>query len=53
MAAISGRSPAIRVVYDARGERREKMFANPYEARRFYAVKLNAGRNPEVKRADQ
>jgi hypothetical protein len=53
MAAISGRSPAVKVEYDARGERRSKVFSNPYEARRFYTAKLKANANPAVKRVDQ
>lgn len=48
---ISNRQPPVAVEYDGpRGERRTKQFDNPYEARRFYAKQLNAGKNPTIKK---
>lgn len=49
---ISLRSPPIRVEYDCRGERKFKLFLDPYQARRFYVLKTKAGRNPTVRSAE-
>lgn len=50
--AISGRSPAVQVEYDSRGQRVRKLFTDPYAARRFYVGKLKAGKNPAVKKPE-
>jgi hypothetical protein len=42
--------PAVIVEYDSRGKRVRKLFADPYEARRFYVAKDKAGRRPKVVR---
>lgn len=39
---------AVTVEYDSRGQRVRKTLPNAYAARRFYAAKLKAGRNPAV-----
>jgi len=46
---ISGRMPSVVVEYDHRGQRKEKKFDNPYEARRFFASKDKQNKNPKVK----
>lgn len=38
----------IAVEYDSRGKRVRKEFTDHFEARRFYATKFKAGRNPRV-----
>jgi hypothetical protein len=38
----------VAVWYDSHGRRRFKVFDDPYAARRFYAAKTRAGRNPKV-----
>ena len=48
MPAITDRSPPIAVVYDCRGGRVIKRFADAYAARRFYVAQLKAGRRPAV-----
>ena len=48
--SISGRMPAVRVEYDRHGKRVTKHFVDAYEARRFYAAKFKAGKNPIVKK---
>ena len=53
MTGISRRMPAVRVEYDCRGERKSKRFENAYAARRFYAAKLKAGKNPVVKKSEE
>jgi len=53
MGQISGRHPSVIVEYDCRGNRVEKRFEDPYAARRFYASKLKAGKNPKVKKDAQ
>jgi hypothetical protein len=45
--------PAVIVAYDGRTGRVSKHFDDAYAARRFYAAKLAAGKNPEVKGANQ
>ena len=47
---ISNRMPLVWVEYDCRGERKSKHFDDAHEARRFYAAKLKAGKNPKVKK---
>lgn len=47
-AAISTRLPAVDVEYDARGARAVKHFEDANEAKRFYAAKDKAGKNPKV-----
>ena len=42
--------PAIVIEYDARGTRASKTFANALAARRFYVAKLNANKNPTIKK---
>ena len=49
---ISNRMPAVRVEYDPNGQRTTKHFDDAYEARRFYATKFKAGKNPTVKKGD-
>jgi hypothetical protein len=51
--AISNRLPPVAVEYDARGKRVTRQFANAFEARRFYAAKARAGKNPKVKKGAQ
>lgn len=46
--AISTRMPAVEVEYDARGKRVTKHFADANEAKRFFAAKDKAGKNPKV-----
>ena len=41
----------VAIEYDARGKRVRKLFTDHYQARRFYAAKDKAGRNPKVKKA--
>ena len=48
--SISNRMPPVVVEYDCRGERKSKRFSDPYEARRFYAAKFKANKNPMVKK---
>jgi hypothetical protein len=48
---ISTRLPAVIVEYDRYGKRFQRRFQSATAARRFYAAKLAAGKNPEVKRA--
>ena len=40
---------SIAITYDCRGSRASKLFTDAHEARRFYAVKFKAGKNPELK----
>ena len=47
---ISNRQPPVAVEYDCRGKRETKTFTDAYAARRFYVAKLNAGKNPTVKK---
>lgn len=47
---ISMRQPVVVVEYDCRGERKQKQFDEPFEARRFFAMKDRAGKNPTVRR---
>lgn len=52
MSSISGRMPPVAVEYDgAKGQRVTKQFADAYAARRFYAAKHRAGKNPRVRKA--
>jgi hypothetical protein len=44
--------PPVRVEYDRGRMRVTRHFTNPIEARRFYAAKLRAGKNPTVKRGE-
>jgi len=45
--------PTVAVEYDCRGQRVRKDFgSNAYAARRFYAAKLKANRNPAVKKGN-
>jgi hypothetical protein len=46
--SISNRSPAVVIEYDGRKKRERKTFTDPYAARRFYAAKLNANKNPTL-----
>ncbi len=46
--AITNRLPEVTVEYDKNGKRVTKHFACAFEARRFYASKLKAGKNPSV-----
>ena len=48
---ISNRMPAVVVEYDCYGRRKSRHFGDAYEARRFYAAKLQQGKNPRVKEA--
>lgn len=51
MAAISNRSPEVKVEYTAaNGQRVAKLFKDAYAARRFYTAKAMAGANPEVRK---
>lgn len=49
---ISNRLPPVRVEYDRGGKRVARTFTDAYAARRFYAAKQKAGRNPTVKKGD-
>lgn len=40
--------PSVDVEYDVRRARARKHFADAHAARRFYASKLRAGKNPRV-----
>ena len=51
VAAISTRQPQIIVIYDRGKQRAEKLFDDAYLARRFYAAKLKANKNPKLRRA--
>jgi hypothetical protein len=48
--AISTRQPKVAVEYDCYNTRAIKEFTNPYEARRFYVLKLKQGKNPKIKK---
>ncbi len=48
MASLSQQMPAVVVEYTSNGKRVQKYFANAYEARRFYAAKLKASKDPKV-----
>jgi hypothetical protein len=50
--AISSRIPPVAVEFDSRGRRARKVFINPSKARRFYAQKLSAGKNPAVRKVN-
>lgn len=50
MAAISNRSPEVKVVYNKNGVRVEKFFTDPYKARAFYVQQSKLGNEPEVKK---
>lgn len=51
MAAISTRQPAVAVEYDCKGVRKTKQFGtDAIAAKRFYAAKLKAKKNPKIKR---
>ena len=52
MGAISNRMPPVTVVYDCGKRRAEKTFTDPYEARRFYMLKLKLNKNPELRKVD-
>lgn len=43
----------LAVSYDCRGKRASKTFLDPYSARRFYAVKFKAGKQPHITRSDE
>ena len=43
----------IAIEYTCRGKRVQRTFTDHYEARRFYAVKDKAGRNPKVKKVER
>jgi hypothetical protein len=47
--------PPVQIIveYDSRGSRASKTFTDHYEARRFYASKLKAGKHPSVHRDKQ
>jgi ribosome-binding protein aMBF1 (putative translation factor) len=47
---ISTRMPSVVVEYDRYGQRAIKRFDDAYEARRFYALKLSQGKNPQVRK---
>jgi hypothetical protein len=49
---ISNRLPPVAVEYDSKGQRVTKQFTNAFEARRFYAAKLKAGKRPIVKKGN-
>lgn len=50
MAAISTRMPSVAVEYDCKGARKTKEFGtDAYAARRFYQLKLKAGKRPCIK----
>ncbi len=50
MAAISTRMPSVAVEYDAKGKRKTKEFGtNVFAAKRFYQLKLKAGKRPCIK----
>lgn len=51
MGAISNRMPAVDVEYDCNGKRKVKHFTDAFAAKRFYNLKLKAGKNPQVKKA--
>jgi hypothetical protein len=42
--------PRVGIEYDARGKRMIRYFANAYQARRFYLVKLSQGKNPVIRK---
>jgi hypothetical protein len=50
MSSISNRLPPVIVQYDVRNGRRSKSFKDAYAARRFYIIKIKAGKNPTLKK---
>jgi DNA invertase Pin-like site-specific DNA recombinase len=49
----SSSEPVVAVEYDVPQGRRKKLFSDAYEARRFYAAKLKAGKNPVVRKPSE
>ena len=49
---ISNRMPKVAVEYDSRGTRATKTFDDAFAARRFYAAKLKANKNPKIKKGE-
>ena len=41
------------VEYDCLGSRKQKRFDCVYKARRFYAAKYKAGKNPKITKAER
>ena len=48
MTAISTRTAAVTVEYEARGHRVTKTFADAHEGKRFYVAKEKAGKSPRI-----
>lgn len=48
--AISDRLPPVKVEYDRGVQRVSKVFTDPIAARRFYIIKLRAGKRPRVRK---
>ena len=48
MQPINTPKPKTSVQYDCWGKRKVRTFSDPYEARRFYIMKLKEGKNPKV-----
>jgi len=52
MAAISNRSPAVKVEYtNSTGKLVSKQFTNPYQARAYYCRLVRQGHSPQVRKA--
>ena len=51
--AISDRMPAVTIEYSCRNKRATKDFEDANEAKKFYAAKEKAGRNPKVLKQEE
>lgn len=51
MGPMNTPKPDVLIWYDSRDKRISKRFSDAYAARRFYAAKLKAGKNPKLTKA--
>ena len=49
---ISIRTPSVIIEYDCCGERKTKLFDDPFKARRFYSLKSKANKSPKVRKPE-